>query len=312
MLKISEIANPDYIRGETGMCSLAGVVVGNIESDEEYADVAYYALFMIHTAIHEADYALPHVGITAKARNSAGVGIVGLAHYLAKNKLKYDDEEGHKKIHELAETHYYHLARASLRLSKEFGLAKWIHKTKWVDGWTPLETYNKNVDTIANFECKRDWDQLSKDIKENGGIHNSVLVAHMPAESSSISSGTTNGIYPIRGITLNKSNDDDTIAWIAPDSEKLSKYYQNAYLIGSTPMIKNYGIVQKFTDQAISADLWKVVVGTEKLSSTELLEDFFNTVKYGVKSRYYVNSKTAKEIGLSSEVLADDCEGCTI
>ena len=299
-------------KGEVGMCSLAGVVVGNIESDEEYADVAYYALFMINTAIHEADYQLPHVGVTARARNSAGVGIVGLAHYLAKNKLKYDDEEGHKKIHELAETHYYHLARASLRMAKEFGLAKWIHKTKWVDGWTPMATYNKNVDTIANFECKRDWDQLSKDIKANGGIHNSVLVAHMPAESSSISSGTTNGIYPIRGITLNKSNDDDTIAWIAPDSEKLTKHYQNAYLVGSTSMIKNYGIVQKFTDQAISADLWKVVVGSEKLSSTELLEDFFNTVKYGVKSRYYVNSKTAKEIGLSSEVLADDCEGCTI
>lgn len=299
-------------KGEVGMCSLAGILIGNITSDEEYADVAYYCLLQIHTAIQEADYNLPHVGVTAKARNSAGVGIVGLAHYMAKNKLRYDDELGRQKMHEIAETHYYHLVRASIRMSKEYGLAKWIHKTKWVDGWTPLDTYNKNIDTVADFEYKRDWVQLSKDIKENGGIHNSVLVAHMPAESSSISSGTTNGIYPIRGITLNKSNDDDTIAWIAPDSEKLAKHYQNAYLLGSTNSIIKYGIFQKFADQAISADLWKVVVGTTKLSSTELLKDLFDSVKYGVKSRYYVNSKTAKEIGLDSEILGDGCENCTI
>lgn len=304
----------ENVKGEVGTCSLAGIVSGNIKSDEEYAEAAYYCLRMIHTAIHEADYELPHVGYTATRRNSAGVGIVGLAHWMAKNKLKYDDITGQKAIHELAETHYYHLVKASLKMSEEFGLAPWMHKTAWPQGWTPLSTYNKNVDSIADFEYKRDWDALSKEIKANGGIHNSVLVAHMPAESSSISSGTTNGLYPIRGITLNKSNDDDSIAWIAPDSEKLEKHYQNAYLIDSLDIIKFYGIIQKFTDQAISADLWKVVVGTEKLSSTELLSDVFASVKYGMKSRYYINSKTSKEIGLNaSETLdAELCVGCTI
>lgn len=300
-------------KGEVGMCSLAGILVANIKSDEQYAKACFYSLLMIHTAIQEADYELPHVGVTAKARNSAGVGIVGLAHYMAKNKLGYDTIEGIQKIHELAETHYYHLVKASLKMSELYGNAEWIGKTKWVDGWTPLDTYNKNVDSIADFENKRDWAALSKEIKNNGGIHNSVLVAHMPAESSSISSGTTNGVYPIRGITLNKSNDDDTIAWIAPDSERLEKNYQNAYLLGSETMIKTYGVIQKWTDQAISADLWKVLVGTAKLSSSELLTDVFLTVKYGVKSRYYINSKTAKDLGLNiSEILADDCEGCTI
>ena len=300
-------------KGEVGMCSLAGVLAANVKNDEQYAKACFYALYMIHTAINEADYELPHIGVTAKARNSAGVGIVGLAHFMAKNKLGYETQEGMKAIHELAETHYYHLVKASLRLSKEYGNAKWIGKTKWVDGWTPLHTYNKNIDSVADFVNKRDWDALSKEIKENGGIHNSVLVAHMPAESSSISSGTTNGVYPIRGITLNKSNDDDTIAWIAPDSERLAKHYQNAYLLGSEVMIIDYGILQKWCDQAISADIWKVLVGVTKLSSTELLKDTFLTVKYGVKSRYYVNSKTAKDLGLNtSEALAEACEGCTI
>lgn len=173
----------DDIQGEVAMCSLASIVSANIESDEEYADVAYHCLVMIHTAIHEADYELPNIGYTAKARNSAGVGIAGLAHHLAKNKIVYNSEEGYKAMHEIAETHYWHLLNASLRMAKEYGNAKWIDRTKWVDGWLPIDTYNKNVDTIADFENKRDWEGLRSKIIANGGIHNSVLVAHPPQES---------------------------------------------------------------------------------------------------------------------------------
>ena len=316
-------ATDDSVSGEVGMCSLAAIVVSNITSDEEYAEAAYYALLMIHTAIHEADYELPHLSFTARARNSAGVGLIGVAHWMAKNKLQYDSEEGKHALHKMAETHYWHLLNASIKMSEEYGIAKWMDKTNWPDGWLPLDTYNKNIDSIADFKNERDWEGIRKVIISNGGIHNSVLVAHMPTESSSISSGTTNGIYPIRGTALNKSNDDDTIAWLAPDSDKLSKYYQNAYLIPSIDMIQDYGIFQKWTDQGISSDLWKVVIGTDKLSSTELLKDFFATVKYGVKTRYYINSKTSKDINLNdsedpndieiNETLGEaDCEGCTI
>lgn len=318
-------ATDDSVEGEIAMCSLAAIVCSNIESDEEYAEAAYYCLYMIHTAIAEADYEFPHMKFTALARNNAGVGIIGVAHHLAKNKLKYDDDEGRQELHRLAETHYWHLLNASLKMSKEYGNAKWMHKTKWPEGWLPIDTYNKNVDTIGKFENTRDWEGIRKKIIENGGIHNSVLVAHMPTESSSISSGTTNGLYPVRGTTLNKSNDDDTIAWIAPDAQKLEKHYQNAYEISSLDMIQAYGIFQKWCDQGISADLWKLIVGADKLSSTELLQDVFYTVKYGIKSRYYINSKTSKAINLNSseeteepisteaETLGDvDCDSCTI
>lgn len=300
----------ESIDGEVGLCSLASIVISNITSDEEYSDVAYYCLLMIHTAIHESDYVLPHIETTAKARNSAGVGMAGLAHYLAKQKLEYNSVEGFKKIHEVSETHYYHLVKASLRMSKDYGNAKWIHKTKWPEGWLPIDTYNKNVDTIAEFENKRDWESLRSEVIENGGIHNSVLVAEMPQESSSLSSGTTNGLYPIRNSYLIKTNDENAIMYVVPEYEKYSKYYQIAWDIPSVDMIKVYGIVQKWTDQGISGDLWKVVQGADKLSSTELLKDFFASVKYGMKSRYYINSKTAKDIDLN--ITEADCEGCSI
>jgi len=158
-----------------------------------------------------AHYELPHVGLTAKSRISAGVGLVGVAHHMAKNHVSYTTPEGKDFVHRMAERHYYFLLEASLKLGKELGNAPWMDKTKWVDGYTPLDTYNKNVDEIAIPKLVYDWEDLSNRVKDNGGIRNSVLVAHMPAESSSKANGMPNGIYPIRDFTLVKTDWVDSV-----------------------------------------------------------------------------------------------------
>lgn len=307
-------AKNEAVKGEVAVCSLAGINVGKIkgkvgspEWDAEYAEAAYIALDMIYTGITESQYPLPHIEYTAKKRMSAGVGIVDLAHLLAKYKLTYDSQEGRDLIHKVAESHYYHLLNASLALSKEFGNAEWMDKTKWVDGWLPIDTYNKHVDEVVTVGLQYDWESLRKAIIENGGHAFSVLAAHMPAESSSIKSGSTNGVYPIRDLDLNKTNDTNAIKYVVPESDKLGKYYQNAYDISVEDMAKVYGIIQKWTDQAISADQWFKAQGSDKISSTELMKGWFSWVYYGVKTRYYVNTLTAKGVDLNvDEVTTDD------
>ncbi len=306
--------------GEIGLCSLAGILPANIESDEQWADVAYYALKMIDVCIHKSDYVFKNLEETAKARLSAGVGIIGLAHYMAKHHKRFDDQEGRDFIHQTSETHMWHLINASLRLGKELGNAPWIHKTLWPTGWLPTDTYEKRVDTFVTTSNVRDWDSLRKQIVENGGIRNSVVSAMMPGESSSIASGTTNGVYPIREISIMKTNDTATTYWIAPEGTKLKKWYQSAWDISSPDMIKVYAIIQKWTDQAISADLYTSIKGSDKISSTEMIRDYLDIVKYGLKSRYYVNSNTSNGVDLNSTEtavdLSDDstgeCEGCKL
>ena len=169
--------------GETAMCSLAGIVVSNVKSEEHYREAAYYALLMVHTAIHESDYPFSQIAYTTKARNSAGVAMIGLAHYLAKLKTDYTSEHGRNEIHKIAERHYWHLVSASLEMSKDYGNAKWIHKTKWPEGWTPIATYCKEVDGLVTVDYQYDWQGLSEKIKANGGIHNSILCTQLPSES---------------------------------------------------------------------------------------------------------------------------------
>jgi len=173
----------DHGRGEIALCSLGGIVVGNIKDDEEYEDAAYYALLMIDKCIHRTHYELPHLGVTAKSRLNAGVGIIGLAHHMAKRGFRYSSDDGKEEIHRVAEKHMYFLIKSSLKLGKELGNASWIGKTKWPEGWLPIDTYNKNVDKAAPNNLEYDWEELRRDIMTNGGIRNSVVCAHMPSES---------------------------------------------------------------------------------------------------------------------------------
>jgi ribonucleoside-diphosphate reductase alpha chain len=321
---VADLYKPEWEEGdgEIGLCSLAGIIVGNIESDEQYADVAYYALKMIDVCIHKSDYIFPALAHTAKARLSAGVGIMGLAHHMAKNGQKYDDLEGRNFVHELAETHMWHLINASLRLGKELGNAPWINKTKWPQGWLPIDTYEKRVDTLVTIGNKRDWESLRMAIVDNGGIRNSVVGSHMPGESSSQSAGTTNGLYGIRKLTIMKTNDTQVNYWVAPDSTKLKNKYQSAWDIPTKSMIQFYAVVQKWTDQGISADEYVNIKGDAKVSSSEMIENYLDIVKYGLKTRYYVNSNTSKGVDLSSQETAVQpnneieelgvCESCSL
>lgn len=284
----------DHGRGEVGLCNIFGIVVSNIDDDDDetYALVAYYGLRMVDKCIHLSHYELPHLGVTAKARLNAAAGVVGLAHSMAKKNLRYDSKEGLEYAHWLAERHTYHVIKASLKLGKELGNAPWIHKTKWPDGWLPIDTYKRDVDEIVAPNYRYDWEALRQEIIENGGIRNSSLIAHMPTESSSKASGAPNGLYPIRDLGLKKSDVENSLNWCAPDNDIIGHQYQLAYDIDTVDMIKFYAVWQKFCDQSISADYYINRVKIPELTNKMLLIHFFTRVKYGVKSKYYQNSYT--------------------
>lgn len=296
--QLYESWNEDH--GEIALCNLAGIIVSNIENDEQYAEAAYYALKMIDKTIHLTDYVFKSLEHTSKSRINAGVGVLGLAHLMAKKDLKYSSQEGKDYINELFETHYWHLLNASLKLGQELGNAPWMDKTLWPEGWLPIDTYEKRVDQLVTSTNKRDWENLRSQIISNKGIRNSILVAHMPGESSTIAAGTTNSVYPIRDFDLIKTNETMSLNYVVPESAELKNSYELAWDIPMEDMIDCYAIMQKWTDQAISADLWRKIQGDERVGTKEMIDNYIRMVKYGMKTRYYLNSLTAKGVDLNS------------
>lgn len=295
----------DHGRGEVALCTIGGVVPTNIHSEEVYESAAYYALKMCDRCIHMSEYKMPHIGYTAKQRMNVAIGIVGLAYHMARKGLKYDSQEGRNEIHRTYERHMYWLIKGSLRLSKERGKAPWIHKTKWVDGWVPTHTYKRTIDDIVTCDYVYDWAELSDEIKENGGIGHSALSAHMPTESSSKAAGMPNGMYPIRDHALKKSDGGNIIDWCAPDNDILADQYQIAYEIHHKHMAMCYGIVQKWTDQGLSPDFYRDRTVQVDLSAKDLVDEYLNYVRYGLKGRYYPVSRVSAQQKRAMESGAD-------
>ncbi|MBP7178149.1 MAG: ribonucleoside-diphosphate reductase subunit alpha [Moraxellaceae bacterium] len=309
-----------YAEPEVALCSLGAIACDRIaeDDDEAYQEAMYLTLKMIDYCIENTHYVLPHIGITAKARMNAGVGLMGVASRMARKNLRYDTREGREELHRIAERHMYHAIRASLRISKERGKPRWIHKTRWPEGWLPIDTYNRNVDELGDFKCRYDWEALRAEIIENGGIGHSCLVAYMPGESSSKALGLPNSIYPVRSTTLSKTDGNVTIRWAAPSSDDSDHHYQSAWDISEIDMIKAYAVYQKFADQGISADLWRRIKDDDKIGSKELLSHYFAMFKYGLKTRYYYNSNVASDKSVNQSGSISDthdlaeCESCSL
>lgn len=246
---------------------------------------------MIDNVIDIMDYPFENLAATAKARRSLGIGITDLAGHLAEKHLKYSSIEGKKYIHELAELHMYSCIRASLRLAKERGNCKWINKTKWVDGWLPIDTMNNNVYKVVGAELKQDWESLRKDIIKQKGLRNSTLCAMMPNESSSLATNGTNSILPARSVKLIKTNATKITRFLAPNADTLEDQYELAWDIKTKDLIDVYAIFQCFTDQAISADFY-LNFADNTITGESMLKDFIYMTAMGMKTRYYMNSKT--------------------
>lgn len=304
---------------EVALCSLGAIACDSIGEDDDagYEEAMYLTLRMIDYCIEHSHYALPHVGVTARARMNAGVGLMGVATVMARRGLRFDTPEGLAELHRIAERHMYFAIKASLRLARERGLPLWIHKTRWVDGWLPLDTCNRNVDALGEFRLRYDWEALRREIVATGGIGHSCLVAYMPGESSSKALGQPNSIYPVRDATLGKTDGNVTIRWAAPDSDDPDLRYQSAWDIDEVDMLKAYAVFQKFCDQGISADLWRRIRSDEKVSSRDLLAQYFAMFKYGIKTRYYYNSNVASGLSIhdTGHIAGADesaCDGCTL
>ena len=262
-----------------------------------------------------------------KARRSLGVGFIGLAHYLAKNGFKYEDPNALPLVHDLAEAFQYYLLKASNQLAIEKGACEGFHRTKYIDGILPIDTYKKDVDELVAPEYNYDWESLRTSITTHG-LRHSTLSAQMPSESSSVVSNATNGIEPPRGYLSVKRSKKGNLKQIVPQYNTLKNNYTLLWdMPGNEGYIKIVAVMQKFFDQAISGN-WSynpLQYPNREVPMSLITSDMLTTYKYGWKTSYYQNTYDFKSdeniedsksldnlVGELEVAEEDDCESCKI
>ena len=283
--------------GEIALCILSAINVGKINYEEEMEPLCDLIVRSLDEIIDHQRYPVKAAEVSTKARRSLGVGYIGLAHYLAKNKVSYEDKKAWKLVDKLTEAFQYYLLQASVELAKEKGPCDYFHRTKYADGILPIDTYKPELNELVDRKLTMNWDKLRENIKEHG-LRNSTLSAQMPSESSSVVSNETNGIEPPRDYLSVKKSKKGTLKQIVPEYVRLKNFYTLLWDMKSNEgYINIIALMQKYFDQAISGN-WSY--NPEHFENNEvplsiMAKDLLTTYKYGWKTSYYQNTYDSKK-----------------
>ena len=132
----------------------------------------------------------------------------------------------------------------------------------------------------------------------------------MTSETSSQISNATNGIEPPRGYVTVKASKDGILKQVVPEFEKYKDNYELLWSIKSnTGYLQLVGIMQKFVDQAISANTNYDPSNYEnnKVPMKQLINDLLTAYKYGLKTLYYHNTRDGADD--TQEAIDDSCAG---
>jgi ribonucleoside-diphosphate reductase alpha chain len=320
----------DDEEGEIALCILSAINVGTLRALDDLEELCELAVRALEEIIDYQKYPILAAEKSTKARRSLGVGYIGLAHYLAKNHVKFDDSEAWQLVHNLSEAFQYYLLKASNKLAQERGPCDYFNRTKYSDGILPIDTYKKDVDTIVEHKLNYDWDTLRADILEHG-LRHSTLSAQMPSESSSVVSNATNGIEPPRGYLSVKKSKKGPLKQIVPQYQTLKNHYTLLWdMPSNTGYINVVAVMQKFFDQAISGN-WSynpTQFPDNEVPMSVMMNDLLTTYKMGWKTSYYQNTYDYKvdpneledekpleqlmQSAASLEFDDEDCEACNI
>jgi len=328
-LPTKPIQHIDAADGEIALCILSAINVGLLKDLSDLEDLCDLAVRSLEEIIDYQKYPVVAAEKSTKARRSLGIGYIGLAHYLAKNKVDYNDREAWSLVHKLTEAFQYYLLKSSNTLAKEKGSCEGYSRTKYSKGILPIDTYKKDIDDEVRVDLEYDWKTLRSDIALFG-LRHSTLSAQMPSESSSVVGNATNGIEPPRGYLSVKKSKKGPLKQIVPQYTTLKNYYT---LLWDMPDNQGYinivAVMQKFFDQAISGN-WSynpTHYENNEVPMSIMLKDLLTTYKLGWKTSYYQNtydfktdpSEVEEEVSASNNPLPianpseqEECEACAI
>lgn len=279
--------------GKIALCTLGAINLGQVgdlsvqANRDKLALLCRLAVRAKDALLSYQDYPLEEARLAVEDYRPLGIGVIGFAHWLAKNGLRWGEADTLVKVNELHEFISYHLIEASIELAEEFGPCK--KKTKYSTGWMPWH------DSKLTLPKTLPWGELSMRAIGAGGTRNATLMAGMPSETSSQLANETNGDEPPKSLVTGKDSKDGTLPQVVPEYAKLNHRYELVWDVSAERYLRTLAIQQHYYDQAISTNTSfdPQQMGRDKDSDKVLLSNFASifmlAYNLGFKTLYYSN-----------------------
>ena len=276
--------------GDFVVCNLSSVVLGNVDvtSDEEVEYVVETQIRAMDNVIDLNYYSVPFAEITNKKYRAVGLGTSGYHHMLVNNKIVWDSEEHLNFVDKVYERINFYAIKASLNIAKEKGSYPLFEGSDWSNGdYFELIEYNSPQ-----------WKELKEEIAKYG-MRNGYLFAVAPNGSTATLAGTSEGVDPVMNRFWLEEKKGSITPKVAPGlCQENFWYYVSAYNVNQEFTVRANGVRQRHIDQGQSFNLYI----TTDYTMRQIMNLYISACKNGVKSIYYVRSKSLS---------VDECESCS-
>ncbi len=292
---------------EAHSCNLVSLNLANI-TETELAPISTIAVRILDNTI---DITTPPFTESKKHNNkyrTIGVGAMGLADWLAKRHLTYQDIA---KISYLFEEMGYWCTHASMELAKERGAYDAYDGSEWskgkLIGAKPVEWF------LNHAQDRERWVKLSQDIQQYG-IRNSHITAIAPNTSSSLVQGCTASILPVYSKFFYDKWAKGTVPIAPPFIQDYFWFYHENKTLDQKIVIKAVATIQQWIDTGISMELlFNLNQGVyfpnepnRSIKAKDIFEALLMAWQEGCKAVYYIRTVQKDNFKESS----DNCLAC--
>ncbi|MBU5593173.1 ribonucleoside-diphosphate reductase subunit alpha [Clostridium sp. MSJ-4] len=277
--------------GDFVVCNLSSIVLGRVDvtDTKELEHIVETQIRAMDNVIDLNYYSVPYAKITNKIYRSIGLGTSGYHHMLVNNNIDFESDEHIDFVDKVYENINYFAIKASMNIAKEKGGYSYFKGSDWETG----EYFD-----LRGYKSDR-WIKLKEDVNKNS-IRNAYILAVAPNGSTATIAGTTEGIDPIMDRFYFEEKRGIITPKVAPDiNEENFHLYKSAYEIDQHWCIKANAARQKHIDQSQSFNLYI----TTKYTMRQILNLYIDAWRQGVKSIYYVRSKS---------LVVEHCESCSV
>ncbi len=277
-------------------CNLVSINMANVAVDELPA-VCETSVRILDNCIDITDVPVAEGQRHNELLRTIGVGMMGLADYLAKHDIPYVGAGD--AVDKLAEAFAYHCTSASCALSEERGRYPLFEGSDWSKGLI----LSRERSWFAEHGSL-DWDGLFTRIGEHG-IRNSHITAIAPNTSSSIVQGCTASILPVFSKFYIDNNSNGTVPIVPPYIKEKLWHYQESKHIDQRVVVDIVSRLQRYVDTGISMELLFNL--NNNLTAKDIFQTHMDAWKKGCKAIYYTRS-IQKNSNISST--KEECISC--
>lgn len=285
--------------GEVHTCNLVSLNMAEIMR-EELENIVDTAVRMLDNTIDLTKTPIKESDKHNMQYRTIGVGTMGLADYLAREFMIYD--ESMNEIDELFEEIALYSIKSSALLAKDRGEYPMFKGSMWDKG---LFFQKDREWYIKNSKYADKWNEVFELVKKYG-MRNGELTAIAPNTSTSLLMGATASVNPTFSRFYIEKNQKGAVPRVVKYLKDRAWFYPEFKNVNPQTYVKIMSRIGKWTTQGVSMEL--IFDLNKDIRAKDIYDTFMTAWKNGCKSVYYIRT-IQKNTNIMNE--KEECESCS-